>query len=142
MGEKSVIRRADVKWCIGCKAYHLKTVFGSDKSRYDGLASKCKKFKRDDERARYTPKPRPQKGRRFVEVRENDKKQARRRVNYLVEANIIRHPNEIPCTDCGHVYEKGERRHEYDHHKGYKKEFHQDVQSVCSVCHKKRTNGK
>lgn len=32
----------------------------------------------------------------------------------------------------------GERRHEYDHFKGYAAEHHLDVESVCTICHSKR----
>lgn len=143
MSEKSAIQWTDAtKWCIGCKTHHSVTDFGFDRSRYDGLASKCRAFKRHDERQRYKNKHRPAKGRRFVAVRDGDEKQARRRVNYFVEAGIIPHPNKLPCADCGHVFEQGGKRHEYDHHLGYEKDFHEQVQSVCATCHKKRTNGK
>jgi hypothetical protein len=41
-------------------------------------------------------------------------------------------------VDCGHVWKKGERRHEYDHYKGYAAQHHYDVEPVCSTCHAKR----
>jgi hypothetical protein len=44
----------------------------------------------------------------------------------------------LPCTDCGHEWQPGERRHEYDHHLGYAPEHHEHVQVVCTVCHHER----
>lgn len=32
----------------------------------------------------------------------------------------------------------GERRHEYDHHRGYAAAHHLDVEPVCTLCHVKR----
>lgn len=133
-------RNSGLKWCSGCKEWHKISAFKVDKSRYDGLTSICIQFKSESGKRNYTPKPRPSKGRRFTEARKNDKKQARRRVNYLVEQDLIPHPNKLPCADCGHIYRIGSRRHEYDHFLGYESQNHEKVQSVCSVCHKKRTN--
>ena len=44
----------------------------------------------------------------------------------------------MPCSDCGHVWVEGERHHEYDHYLGYGAEHHYDVESVCTICHRKR----
>lgn len=74
--------------------------------------------------------------------RDGDKEQARQRINVLVRTGRLVHPNALPCTDCGHVWKRGERRHEYDHHLGYAAEHHYDVQSVCTTCHAKRDNAK
>lgn len=68
-------------------------------------------------------------------ARDGDKVQARQRVNVEVRAGRRPHPNELPCADCGHVWEIGERRHEYDHHLGYAAEHHLDVEPVCTTCH-------
>lgn len=77
----------------------------------------------------------------LVELRPGDRKQARRRVNYLVQAGRIPHPNDLPCVDCDHVYQTGERRHEYDHHKGYDTlQAQLDVVAVCTTCHHLRDN--
>ena len=76
------------------------------------------------------PAPRP--------PRDGDKKQARQRINVEVRTGRRPHPNTLPCVDCGHVWEPGGRRHEYDHHLGYAAEHHGDVQSVCTPCHAKR----
>ena len=48
------------------------------------------------------------------------------------------HPHDLPCVDCGHVWFKGERRHEYDHHLGYAPEHHLDVVARCTICHAAR----
>jgi len=70
--------------------------------------------------------------------RDGDKRQARRRINVEVREGRRPHPNTLPCADCGHVWQEGERRHEYDHYLGYGAEHHYDVESVCTVCHARR----
>lgn len=70
--------------------------------------------------------------------REGDKKQARQRINAEVRTGRRQHPNTLSCADCGHRYAPGERRHEYDHHRGYAAAYHYDVQPVCTLCHAKR----
>lgn len=126
------------QWCTNCKAWHHFSEFGIDNSRGNGLTSSCKKSKNKKQRTKYAPKPRPAKGRSFVPARDNDKKQARRRINHFVECGLIPRPNDIPCVDCGHVYEKGGMRHEYDHYKGYAAQHHEDVEALCASCHVKR----
>jgi hypothetical protein len=74
--------------------------------------------------------------------RDGDRKQARQRINVEVKGGRRPHPNSFPCTDCGHVWVKGERRHEYDHHKGYAAEHHYDVEPVCTLCHAERDSVK
>lgn len=74
--------------------------------------------------------------------RDGDRKQARRRINVEVRSGRREHPNDLPCVDCGHIWSPGERRHEYDHHKGYAAEHHYDVEPVCTVCHAARHNVK
>lgn len=69
---------------------------------------------------------------------DGDAKQARRRVNVLVRTGRLAHPNDSPCADCGHIWTAGERRHEYDHHRGYGAEHHLDVETVCTACHRVR----
>ena len=51
---------------------------------------------------------------------------------------MIPSPNEMPCVDCGHIWGEGERRHEYDHYRGYAAEHHETVEAVCSKCHHER----
>ena len=75
-------------------------------------------------------------------ARDGDKKQARQRVNVLVRTGRWPHPNTLPCKDCGHVWTAGERRHEYDHYKGYAPQHHYDVEPVCTVCHAQRDSEK
>ncbi len=70
--------------------------------------------------------------------RDGDVVQARQRINVEVRSGRRRHPNSLPCADCGHVWSEGERRHEYDHHLGYAAEHHYAVESVCTRCHRRR----
>lgn len=74
--------------------------------------------------------------------RDGDRKQARRRINVEVREGRRPHPNKLPCVDCGHVWSDGERRHEYDHHRGYGAEHHYDVEAVCTQCHHIRDNAR
>ncbi len=69
---------------------------------------------------------------------DGDRKQARHRVNVEVRTGYRPHPNTLPCVDCGHVWSEGERRHEYDHYKGYAAENHLTVEPVCTLCHAQR----
>jgi len=52
------------------------------------------------------------------------------------------HPNTLPCSDCGHIHADGERRHEYDHHRGYEGDAKFDVEAVCTTCHADRERGR
>jgi hypothetical protein len=74
--------------------------------------------------------------------RDGDRKQARQRVNVEVRTGRRPHPNTLPCVDCGHVWREGERRHEYDHHKGYAAAHHLDVEPVCTKCHRARCSAR
>jgi hypothetical protein len=135
-------RATGQKWCTGCKAWQPTTDFARDKSRTDGLAARCRTFANAQSRSAYQPKARPESDRRFVPVRDGDEKQARRRVNHLVDVGVLPPPNSLPCTDCGHVWGPGEKRHEYDHHLGYAAQHHEHVEPVCTVCHTTRTNNR
>lgn len=126
------------KWCGGCKAWHDRSEFAADRSRYDGLTANCREYRLRRSRERYQPRPRPLKGRRYAAARDGDQRQARGRVNYLVDAGLIPDPNDLPCADCGHVYTPEGRRHEYDHYLGYAPEHHEDVEAVCTTCHHAR----
>ena len=127
-----------LKWCTICKDWHPKDEFGVDSSRGDGRTVNCRKGANTRSRASYQPMPRPFKGRKFVPARDGDKKQARSRVNYFISVGLLPPPNSLPCTDCGHVYERGGKRHEYDHHLGYDAIHHESVEVVCSACHHQR----
>ena len=124
------------KWCLRCPGWHPLSAFGKDSSRGDGFASACRDSRNQAGRKGYIAKPRPQPGRRFVDARGGDKIQARRRVNFLVEAGLISSPNANPCNDCGHMGPG--KRHEYDHFKGYAAEHHESVEAVCTTCHHAR----
>lgn len=129
---------AGEKWCWACGAWHKREAFGMDSTRGAGLEAKCRDSKNRLARMNYKPKQRV-KGRFRVPARPGDKRQARRRVNYYVEAGLLPAPNTIPCTDCGHVYRHGGgRRHEYDHYRGYGAREHLIVEVVCPGCHHKR----
>lgn len=69
------------------------------------------------------------------EPRDRDKTQARQKVVLEVRMGRIPKARDLSCFDCGHIYEPGGRRHEYDHYLGYGAEHHLDVQAVCSRCH-------
>ena len=128
----------DMKWCSGCKEWHGKEKFCQDSSRWDGLSGRCKEYRNSKARSDYTLRPLPLRGRSFVPARDGDKLQARRRINYFVEAGLIPPPNELHCVDCGHEWAQGQKRHEYDHYLGYSAEHHESVQVVCSECHHRR----
>lgn len=74
--------------------------------------------------------------------RDGDKKQARQRINVEVRTGHRPHPNTLPCSECGHEWSDGERRHEYHHHKGYSAEHHYDVIPLCTECHACRDGSK
>lgn len=74
--------------------------------------------------------------------RDGDKVQARQRINVEVRTGRRPHPNTLSCFDCGHVWQLGDRRHEYDHYLGYAAEHHLEVQPVCTTCHAARDSAK
>lgn len=82
----------------------------------------------------------PTSGPKAYAPRDGDKRQARQRINVEVREGRRPHPNTLPCTDCGHIWQEGERRHEYDHYLGYAAKHHYDVQPVCTECHATRDN--
>ena len=125
-----------LKWCHGCRKWHQRVAFGSDRHRLDGLAAICLVKKAEAQKANYRPQARPKAGRRFVPAREGDKHQARRRVNHLVAVGLLPPPAALPCCDCQHI--GANRRHGYDHFLGYTTAHHEHVQAVCSRCHRKR----
>lgn len=92
-------RGAGEKWCRGCRAWHPRESFGRDRHRGDGRKATCRDF--DGRRHRETYRPIPLEKRRRPgpppsEPREGDTKQARHRVNALVEAGRLPRPNESP----------------------------------------------
>jgi hypothetical protein len=134
---------AGEKWCTSCSAWHARDAFGVDLARPDGLATKCRASKSTGRPKGWTSRPKvnPVTGRPGPAPRpgrDGDAEQARARVNQAVRRGDLPRPNTLPCTDCAHVWAKGERRHEYDHHLGYDAEHHLDVQPVCTTCHSAR----
>lgn len=127
------------KWCWKCRLWKTVESFGKDASRADGLASACCDCRKVIYEKTYVHRPRQRVvGRRFSEPRDGDHEQARGRANYLSNAGLLPKPNSIPCVDCGHVWEEGERRHEFDHFEGYAGDKHDVVEVVCTTCHAKR----
>lgn len=99
----------------------------------------CTECRNTQVRNRYQPKGRPERsGPAPAPARDGDKRQARKRVNQLVLCGKLPRPNSLPCVDCGHVWAEGQRRHEYDHFRGYVAAHHLDVQAVCTTCHGQR----
>lgn len=124
-----------LKHCTACKEWKEIGSFGLDSSREDGLAASCLDCRKKKHKANYTPRPRHASGRRYAVARDGDKLQARGRVNHLINIGAIPDPNALPCVLCGHIWKKGERRHEYDHHLGYDAQNHEKVRALCSTCH-------
>lgn len=132
------------KTCARCREMKPVEAFAVDRSRRDGRTYWCRDCRNARSRAKHRPvlpMKRP-RGRSYADARHGDRKQARRRVNYLVEAGLIPSPNELPCADCGHVFDGSAPRHEYDHYRGYAAEDHEHVQAVCSPCHHRREQGR
>jgi len=129
-------RNSGLKWCSACKEWHKKELFTKDKSRYDGLSSVCALFRKKLYQESYVRKIRKsKKGCRYSVPRGGDKKQARHRINHLVEIGIIANPNSVSCVDCGHRGK--DKRHEY-HHDSYTIKNQEIVVCLCSECHHKR----
>jgi hypothetical protein len=123
-------------------AWHSISAFGRDANRYDGLTALCAEQRNSRSRSRYVPVPldkRKRMGSPPFAPRDGDKVQARQRINVLVRTGRKPHPNSIPCTDCGHKWKRGERRHVYDHYLGYAAAHHYNVQSVCMLCDVQRS---
>lgn len=128
-------RASGQKRCRRCARWLPDSQYQVDRSRSDGLKTICRRCstavrKKTGRTKAMGPPPTPQ--------RDGDVRQARRRVNVMVRTGRLLRPNSVPCTDCGHVWAIGERRHEYDHYLGYGAGHHLDVQVVCSTCHHKR----
>lgn len=130
------------KWCFRCRSWLNRALFGRDVSRSDGLASACADCRRARCRATYRRKPpelRKRSGPQPAQCRDGDKRQARSRINHAISAGRLMPPNALPCVDCGHKWQPGERRHEYDHYAGYTADAHFKVEPVCTLCHSRRS---
>jgi len=124
-----------IKKCTICRQWKDIKEFTRDRTRYDGLSKRCKCCSRALWRIRSV------KSNVRIERREEDKEQARKRINADIEIGLRANPNELHCALCGH---KGDdMRHEYHHPMGYAKEHHYDIIPLCSKCHHKehRRNG-
>ncbi len=132
-------RALGLRWCTRCKEWHAASVFGEDRTRGDGLAAHCLASRHTGNPIGWhgTPPINPATGRSGpapYPPRHSDKKQARQRINVEVREGRRPHPNTLPCADCGHVWTKDGRRHEYIHHLGFAAEHHYDVISCCTSC--------
>ncbi len=126
---------AGLLWCWRCREWHPAAEFATDRNRGRGRAAACRRTQNAAARHTYTPRARA-RGRRYVDARDDDRHQARRRVNHLVDVGLLPPPDSVACTDCGHL--GNGPRHEYDHHLGYAPEHHEHVEVVCSACHHRR----
>lgn len=132
---------AGLNWCFGCLAWRASAEFDVDRSRWDGRARRCKSCKLKTAQGYRATLPKiGRMGPPRHDPRDGDKRQARQRINVEVRTGRRPHPNMFPCSDCGHIWKRGERRHEYDHYLGYAAEHHYDVQPVCTKCHSMRDN--
>lgn len=130
---------AGLRWCYRDQDWEPIANFGRDRSRMDGLERCCRRSRNAAARSRHVPSERPREiGRRRVPARDGDQQQARRRIDYLISIGHMSEPNDVACTDCGHEFLLGQRRHEYDHHLGYAAEHHEHVEAVCTTCHHAR----
>lgn len=132
------------KWCTDCKGWHPREEFGADASRSDGLSAHCLKSRHTGHPRGWHEKPaiNPITGRPGTTpkpARDGDKLQARARVNHEVDEGRMPDPDDLTCTDCGHIHEAGGLRHSYDHYLGYSAQHQLDVQAVCNSCHGKRS---
>lgn len=124
-----------LKWCSGCKRWHIITEFGKDRYRGDGLAAACKVYRKKIYYKTYIHKVRiSKKGSRYSIPRDGDKKQARHRTNHLIALGILPNPNTLLCADCGKI---GIKRNEY-HHESYAAINQEIVVVLCTKCHAKR----
>jgi hypothetical protein len=128
-------RAAGQKRCRRCRLWLATTRFSSDRSRSDGLKTICRKCSTAVRKKTGAPRGR---GPQASPERDGDAKQARRRVNVLINTGRLPRPNDCACHDCGHIHAAGERRHEYDHYLGYGTGNHLKVQAACSRCHHTR----
>ena len=147
MAENSLIEWTDHKRCSKCGDTKPRDAFPGDRTRSDGLSYRCRQCRSTGRPKGWHGRPRinPQTGKPGPApnpARDGDFVQARQRVNVEVRTGRRPHPNSIPCADCGHIWSEGERRHEYDHHKGYAAEHHLSVEPVCTICHHARESAR
>ncbi len=132
-------RASGFRWCTRCKEWHPTLTFGEDRTRSDGLAAHCLASRHTGNPIGWhgSPPINPETGRPGpapFPPREGDSNQARARVNVEVRTDRRPHPNQLPCSDCGHVWSKGERRHEWFHTHGYAVAHRLMVKAICTKC--------
>lgn len=137
MSNKTGIQWTD-ETCSRCRQTKPAGEFPRDRSRARGFGYECKACRNRRQREGYVPKGRPPRRGWLVPTRDGDKKQARRRVNYLVEQGRIPRPDDLPCIDCADMLLSDGGRHEYDHAKGYDGPNQLYVEPVCQRCHRNR----
>lgn len=117
-------RAAGEKWCWVGRHWQPLHMFGFDRSRSDGLEARCNPC-----RGRLPRRP------PAITVAA---RRAHRRIYMRIRYGLLPHANAVPCSDCSHVWVEGERRHEYDHPRGYEGDAALDVECVCTLCHAAR----
>jgi hypothetical protein len=136
--EVAAKRTAGFKWCWKCAAWRGHACFGSDPSRGDGLTVYCLSHRRVTIRKPWRPRPNPLTGRPGPAphpFRDGDKVQARARVHLEVHNGRMPSADNVPCTQCGHIWKTADPHHHYHHHRGYDTEHHLDVIVLCASCH-------
>ena len=149
-----------IKQCSNPKCKQVKPIseFYKDKTKKDGLQSRCKicldfqheKYRQTEagRKARFVENRRYQqteKGRlsHCLRSRKYSRKnklicQAQNAVNYAVKIGRLLRPSSLQCSYCP------TQAREYHHHKGYQKKHWFDVITVCTLCHceiRKRKGG-
>ena len=122
--------------CGACERWLPSDELGVDRTRPDGVHRTCKSCRNSRERAKYMPKPRP--AHREPYGPDGNRRSACTRINQRIRRGELTHPKHLPCTDCGHVWVEGGRRHEYDHAWGYAGKNALRVEPVCTLCHHRR----
>ena len=132
-------RASGLRWCTRCKEWHATPAFGEDRTRGDGLAAHCLASRHTGNPVGWHGRPciNPDTGRPGPPPdppREGDAAQAKRRINVEVRTLRRLHPNTVPCEDCAHEWQPGERRHEWFHHLGSAAAHHYEVKAICTKC--------
>lgn len=124
------------KRCTDCEQWKSRDEFAVDRSRWDGLATKCAPCASERGKAGHECVPLEDlsvSGPPRLPISDGDKVRARQLVNMEVKRGRRPNPNSLFCALCGHLGD--DRRHEYHHHMGYAAEHVFDVIALCSLCH-------